>query len=416
MLAIVLATAALSPSAQADPLDPSTPSSSEVQAAKDRADAAMTDVERVQQELDEAAAEVDAASVEAAMAAEAYNGARWKAAESRKAERRAVRKSVRAERAREVQKASYRDAVITGSTSGLQITAISALITADGMESLIDRSAALDHVQGMLDQQRDAYTAAAAAADEAATEAKEAADKADAALQEARVARDAADAAADAATATAARIEERKLRLVRKLARLQGISVKLARSRQHALEAERESARVAAATPAAVPVAGPTPAQEADDDSPPAPDPAPSKPEPEPKPAPEEDDPPASDPGGARAAIAYARDQIGEPYVWGADGPGSWDCSGLTSKAWAAGGKYLPHYSVAQYEQSTPISVAQLRPGDLVFWSDNGSPGSIFHVALYTGSGQIIHAPRTGRPVTEESMYYWRLPDFYARP
>jgi cell wall-associated NlpC family hydrolase len=128
------------------------------------------------------------------------------------------------------------------------------------------------------------------------------------------------------------------------------------------------------------------------------------------------DDPPASDSGGARAAISYARDQIGEPYVWGADGPGSWDCSGLTSKAWAAGGKSLPHYSVAQYEQSTPISAAQLRPGDLVFWSDDGSPSSIFHVALYTGGGRIIHAPRTGRPVTEESMYYWRMPDFYARP
>ncbi|THI93745.1 NlpC/P60 family protein, partial [Nocardioides sp.] len=139
--------------------------------------------------------------------------------------------------------------------------------------------------------------------------------------------------------------------------------------------------------------------------------------EPDPEPAPPaSDDPPASDAGGARAAIAYARDQIGEPYVWGADGPGSWDCSGLTSKAWAAGGKQLPHYSVAQYEQSTPISAAQLRPGDLVFWGENDSPSSIFHVALYTGGGQIIHAPRTGRPVTEESMYYWRTPDFYARP
>ena len=118
----------------------------------------------------------------------------------------------------------------------------------------------------------------------------------------------------------------------------------------------------------------------------------------------------------AQAAIAFARAQLGEPYRWGASGPGSWDCSGLTAEAWAAGGKSLPHYSVAQYDASTPISASQLRPGDLVFWGDNNNPGSIYHVALYVGNDKIIHAPRTGRPVTEESLYYWRLPDFYARP
>ncbi len=70
--------------------------------------------------------------------------------------------------------------------------------------------------------------------------------------------------------------------------------------------------------------------------------------------------------GGAPAAIGFARAQLGEPYQWGAAGPGAWDCSGLTMGAWRAGGKYLPHYSVAQYEQSTPISAGPLqarRPG-----------------------------------------------------
>ena len=71
--------------------------------------------------------------------------------------------------------------------------------------------------------------------------------------------------------------------------------------------------------------------------------------------------------------------------------------------AWAAGGKSLPHYSVAQYEQSTPISAGALKPGDLVFWGSSSSASSIYHVALYVGDGMIIHAPRTGRPVTLES-------------
>ena len=99
-----------------------------------------------------------------------------------------------------------------------------------------------------------------------------------------------------------------------------------------------------------------------------------------------------------------------------AAGPDSWDCSGLTMGAWQAGGKSLPHYSVAQYDQSTPISPGDLRPGDLVFWGDSSSPSSIFHVALYAGDGMIVHAPRPGRNVELVSMYYWITPNFYARP
>ncbi|PVG82580.1 hypothetical protein DDE18_13390 [Nocardioides gansuensis] len=114
--------------------------------------------------------------------------------------------------------------------------------------------------------------------------------------------------------------------------------------------------------------------------------------------------------------MAHARQQIGDPYKWGAAGPNAWDCSGLTMGAWSAGGKSLPHYSVAQYTQSTPITAAQLAPGDLVFWGSSSSPGSIYHVGLYTGGGMMVHAPRTGRPVVEESIYAWQAPDFFARP
>ena len=84
--------------------------------------------------------------------------------------------------------------------------------------------------------------------------------------------------------------------------------------------------------------------------------------------------------------------------------------------AWKAGGKYLPHYSVAQYQQSTPITASQLQPGDLLFWGSSSRSSSIYHVALYVGNGRMIHAPRTGRPVTEESMYSWVTPRFFARP
>ena len=72
--------------------------------------------------------------------------------------------------------------------------------------------------------------------------------------------------------------------------------------------------------------------------------------------------------------------------------------------AWQAGGKSLPHYSVAQYSSSTPIALADLQPGDLLFWSDGGA-SSIYHVAIYTGNGMMIHAPRPGKSVEEVSMY-----------
>jgi cell wall-associated NlpC family hydrolase len=119
--------------------------------------------------------------------------------------------------------------------------------------------------------------------------------------------------------------------------------------------------------------------------------------------------------GGAAAAIAFAKAQLGEPYVWGGAGPSTWDCSGLTMRAWQSAGVYLPHYSVAQYFATTPISASALRPGDLVFWGSSSSPSSIHHVAMYLGGGLIIHAPRTGRPVSIDSMYYWIPPNFFGR-
>ena len=120
--------------------------------------------------------------------------------------------------------------------------------------------------------------------------------------------------------------------------------------------------------------------------------------------------------GGAPAAIAFAEAQIGDPYQWGAAGPDRWDCSGLTMRAWEAGGVSLPHYSAGQYDASTPITEDQLQPGDLLFWGSSSNPSSIYHVALYVGGGQMIHAPRTGEDVAQVSVNYWISPNFFARP
>ncbi|MER5548806.1 NlpC/P60 family protein [Streptomyces sp. NPDC002589] len=94
-------------------------------------------------------------------------------------------------------------------------------------------------------------------------------------------------------------------------------------------------------------------------------------------------------------AVAFATAQLGKPYVWGAEGPQSYDCSGLTSQAWAAAGHPIPRTSQEQWQQLKHIDVQDMRPGDLIIYFDDAS-----HVALYIGDGAIIQAPRPGRTVT----------------
>lgn len=107
--------------------------------------------------------------------------------------------------------------------------------------------------------------------------------------------------------------------------------------------------------------------------------------------------PPAA---GADAAIAEARRQLGKPYEWGGSGPDTFDCSGLTSWAWRAGGKRLSHSSRAQYSETSRVAFSDIQPGDLLFY---GNP--IHHVGLYIGDGQMIEAPETGKNVRIASIY-----------
>jgi peptidoglycan DL-endopeptidase CwlO len=94
---------------------------------------------------------------------------------------------------------------------------------------------------------------------------------------------------------------------------------------------------------------------------------------------------------GGRAA-QRACDLIGKPYVFGSEGPNSYDCSGLTKEAWASVGVHLDHYTKDQWNEGRPVSRDELKPGDLVFYY----PGSLHHVAIYIGGGMVVHAPHTG--------------------
>jgi len=114
--------------------------------------------------------------------------------------------------------------------------------------------------------------------------------------------------------------------------------------------------------------------------------------------------------------VDWARKQIGKPYLLGASGPDKFDCSGLTSQAWLnAANRNITRTSRSQYQAVKKISYSEMRPGDLIFWARNPSdPGSIYHVAMYTGNNQMIEALNPQTPLRETTFASWGASDMMA--
>jgi cell wall-associated NlpC family hydrolase len=123
--------------------------------------------------------------------------------------------------------------------------------------------------------------------------------------------------------------------------------------------------------------------------------------------------PPPTNGTAASAAVQAAYSVIGAPYVFGAAGPSAFDCSGLTSWAWAQGGVSIPHSAAAQYSSLPRVSLDAVAPGDIIYYGNVGP-----HVALYVGNGQIIHArhPGPGGQVQTDGMYSYDRPWAAMRP
>jgi cell wall-associated NlpC family hydrolase len=407
--------------AVADPSD--APSQEQVDAARAAAEAKAGTVEGVQARLNAANARLSNAELVASQAAESANGAIWRlqqaesAAKQANAEERGTRRTLRNHQA------AYTDLIARTYEQQPELQALNALATKALPQQMVESASTTSQLATAMDDIETGYRDAARAAAAASKKADEARREAAALAEQATAARNQAAAAADSAAAEADAVAQEKTALIAEIARLQHISVSLASQRQSALEEEQRRAAAAAAAvkaendareaaaAAAAQAAADKAAQDARDNA--AQNPSPQAPKPEPKPT--VDPTPPAPSGGASAAIAFAKAQLGEPYLWAAAGPDRWDCSGLTMGAWAAGGKSLPHYSVAQYDQSTPIPISSAQPGDLLFWSSNGSPSGIHHVALYLGGGQYIHAPRAGKNVEIKSLSYW-YPTMAARP
>jgi len=455
--------------ANAEPEPPVFPSQSEVDAARRAAGDKATQVAAVEARLNGATARLEALGHAAGRAAEAYNGARYRLQKAKTESAAATARSKKAQATLAAQGRQIGRFAAASYQSGGTLAQVGPLFTADGPQSLLDRAGTAQSVSTAMQGAYLRFTATQVVTNAFKLQADEAVAEVKAATDAAAAAKKRAESAVVAQSAAVASMGTERRQLIGQLARLRSTSYQVAEQRQQGLEelarqraaaeaarkaeeqrrraaakaaaeaaeraaeaaraAESRAAKARAARAAARAAKAAEEAREAKDreareaaarraeeaareaereaDRESRPD----------QPRSDDDGPSRSSRSGAERAIDFARDQLGEPYVWGADGPDSWDCSGLTMAAWARAGVYLPHYSVAQYEQTRHISEDELRPGDLVFWADDASdPGTIFHVGLYIGGGDMIHAPRPGSSVRVNSIYYWEDPDFFSRP
>ena len=443
-----LLTLATALSATADPVYPS-------EAQVDRAKAAVAGTTGQVSSLDAqfvaASAQLRQVQESAAAATEAFNGARValdrRASEAAAAHKRAATAQVIADTA-SLEVRRYAASVYQ---QGGSFGELEAYLDSDGPQEMIDKATALEAVgdaRARSLQRADATTIVAGTMRRQAVNAQAA--QAEAA-QAAQAARTAAQSRADEAQAAAARIQQQQASLVTRLASLRETSVDLERQRQDGLAAaavarvaaaeaakqaslaqERaRSAQTAAARKAAqqsaaraateaarqraAAVAAEKAAAAAKSTRPRPQAPQPPKPRPPaPKPADPAPAPPPPSSGGVSAVIAYARAQIGKPYLWGGAGPNSFDCSGLTLRAWERAGVSLSHYTGAQWAETTRVAISDLRPGDLVFYGTDGPTSH--HMGLYIGDGQMIEAPYTGAQVRYASIYRSDLLPYGGRP
>lgn len=334
--------------------------------------------------------------------------------------------------------------------SGGSMDGLGAMLSADGFEDLVDRTDAMSRLGSQAERLVQQFEAAELVASTLGRRADEAAGTAATTAAAAEAALASAEALQADAEEKVAEIARERERLIARLAEYRQTTVEIERTRQAALEEARTArAEAAAATAVGVPpTATPTPpapspttvvtadpppvvpvtANPPATVDPPTPPPAPvvaAPPVVAPTPAP----PPTADPYGlgtgsqrgtadqGAAAVAWAVQQVGKAYQLGATGPDAFDCSGLTSQAWRAAGVSINRTSRDQYRQVRKITYAEMRPGDLIFYGSDGSdPGSIGHVAMFIGNGQMVEAPRPTVPLRVTSVRWSGTMPFAGRP
>ncbi len=354
-------------------------------------------VSELQVQLVESRQQLNDLYARSAAASERLNGAKYELEAAKKAVTRH-----RAEVASARKKLQAQEVVVAAMTveqlqSGSAASRLSAMFSSSGPQQLLERASAYASTNEATVAKIATLTARRVVLDSAAQAAQDALDAQNKATAEHKAAKaeiEQAIAKAERAASTASR---ERHRLLVQLAEASGTTVDEVTEAQDEIDEQLDESG-----PSTPPRPGPDP----------KPTPTPTRTTAPPPPPP---NPPPPSGSKVEKAIAFAKAQLGEPYKWGAAGPSYWDCSGLTMRAWGAAGVSLSHYAGAQYTSTKAVPVSKIVRGDLLYWSDGGAK-SIYHVAMYLGSGQMIHAPRPGRDVEIVSVNYWIKPDLASRP
>jgi cell wall-associated NlpC family hydrolase len=423
--------------ASAEP-EPVYPSQEQVDAAKEAATSTEGRVAALDARYAAASARLAEVQMRAAAAAEAWNGARLELQRKQKVAADARKRAASAQKQADAAGLAVRRYAAAVYQQGGSLGDLEAFLSSDGPQELLDRAAALEAVGAARNRTLQQASATSVVADTMRRQAARAEAQQLAAAQRAEEARGAAQAQADAAVSAAAQIQREQEAVATELAGLRNTSVALERQRQDGLRAAAEAraaaaaaaeqarlaaARAEAARDSAAKRAAESAAKRAREEA--ARQAAAARaaeeaarraaeeraerereeaaPQPQPEPAPRPTPKPPAQSGGVSAVLAYARAQIGKPYQWGGEGPGSFDCSGLTMMAWRQAGVYLSHYTGAQWRETSRVAISDLRPGDLVFYGSSGETSH--HMGLYIGGGRMIEAPYTGAQVREASIY-----------
>ncbi|MCI7457720.1 MAG: NlpC/P60 family protein [Actinomyces urogenitalis] len=419
---LAVAASLLVPGALADPV-----SQDDINRSKSAEASTSASIADLETQLSQLSADSDVAAVNAQAANEDYLEAKadldTATAEADEAQKSADDAAAKTASARSELGAAV---VQTYQEGGDALSALQPYLTSESLADLADADVALTRAGEKADAQVQSVEALQAVAETMQGIADQKQSEKQAAADTAASAKASADSAASAAASAVSSAQTKRQGLIAQLAAQRNTTVELETQYQEQLDAQRKAAEEAAAKAAAEKAAQEAAAQQAAAQAQAqaaaqaaaqqaaaqaaAQQQAAAQPQ---APAPSA---PAASSGRGASAVAAAKTFLGVPYVWGGESYNGVDCSGLVMLSYRQVGVSLYHSSRVQYGQGAKVPLSQMQPGDLIFWSKNGTQPGIYHVAMYVGDGQMIEAPNFNMVVRITPVRYSKIMPYAVRP